>query len=167
MPCLGVHFSLTDTEADHLRSLGDEQQRLEYVIEVLEGLYFDDRLVELARTGTAWDALHRVLSGGDLTWAGGDYPLNHVILGGELLFTDPDSFLSLKDPDQVRAIAAALPAITEDEFRRRYFALDPDSYGSPLTEDDLAFTWLRFQDVRNFYMKAAAEGRHVLFTADQ
>ena len=111
--------------------------------------------------------MHRVLADGHLSWDGGKYPLNHAVLAGELLYTQTDYIISLKSPEQVRDIAVALPAITEEAFRERYFTIDAESYGSPLTEQDLAYTWEWFQGVRRLYRRAASEGRHVLFTADQ
>jgi hypothetical protein len=36
-----------------------------------------------------------------------------------------------------------------------------------LTEEDLVYTWQWFKTVRNFWLRAAEEGRYVLFTADQ
>jgi hypothetical protein len=75
--------------------------------------------------------------------------------------------MSLKSPDEVRHIAAALPGITEAEFRRRYFAIDPGVYGFPVDERDFRYTWDWFQDVRRLYTKAASEGRYVLFLASQ
>ena len=50
---------------------------------------------------------------------------------------------------------------------RRYFAIDPESYGCPVNEEDFAYTWHWFQNVRQLYTTAAAENRYVLFTADQ
>jgi hypothetical protein len=102
-----------------------------------------------------------------LTWDGGEYPLNHVVLAGELLYTEPDYIMSLKSPEQVRDIAAALLGITEAKFRRRYFAIDPAAYGCPVNEEDFSYTWGWFQDIRRLYTRAAAEHRYVLFTADQ
>ena len=64
-------------------------------------------------------------------------------------------------------MAAALPTITEAEFRRRCFAIDTDSCGCLLTEEDFGYTWEWFQGVRELYQRAASEGRFVLFTADQ
>jgi hypothetical protein len=75
--------------------------------------------------------------------------------------------MSLKTPKQVRDIAAALPSITEEDFRRRYFAIDAKSYGVPLSDEDFRYTWDWFQGVRDLYSRAAQEGRCVLFTADQ
>ena len=90
-----------------------------------------------------------------------------MILAGELLYTESDYIMSLKSPAQVKDIAAALATVTEATFRERYFSIDPDSYGTELSEEDLAYTWEWFQSVRDLYLRAAAEGRYVLFTADQ
>jgi len=167
MSCLGVHFALTDKEAAHLRSFTDEQARLDHLQEVIEETYFGDHPDLKAESDKAWDAMHRTLTDGQLTWDGGEYPLSHVVLAGELLYTDADYIMSLKTPRQVRDIAAALPTVTEADFRRRYFALDAKSYGFPLTEEDFRYTWNWFQGVRDLYSRAAKEGRFVLFTADQ
>jgi len=104
---------------------------------------------------------------GEISWDGGDYPLNHTVLAGELLYTDSDYIISLKTPEQVRDIAAALSSITETEFRRRYDAIDPKSYGLPLTDEDFRYTWDWFQGVRDLSSRAAQAVRFVLFTADQ
>ena len=167
MSCLGVHFAVTKDEAAHLRSLPDEQARLDHLQEVIETHYFTEQPDFKAESDKSWDAMHRTLADGQLSWDGGKYPLGHVVLAGELLYTESDYIISLKMPQQVRDIAAALPAITEAEFRRRYFAIDADSYGCPLTEEDFGYTWEYFQSVRELYQRAAAADRFVLFTADQ
>ena len=167
MSCLGVHFALKADEVAQLQSLTDEQARVEHLQEVIEEQYLGDEKQFAAESDKAWDAMHRVLADGQLTWDGGVYPLNHTVLAGELLYTDSDYIMSLKSLQQVRDIAAALPAITEAEFRRRYFAIDAKSYGFPLTDEDFRYTWDCFQGVRDFYTRAAKEGRFVLFTADQ
>ncbi len=167
MSCLGVHFALTDAEVETLRALPDEQLRLEHLEEVIEKEYFANRSEYLAQSDKAWDAMHRALADGELTWDGGEYPLNHVVLGGELIYTKDDYIMSLKSPEQVRDVARVLPAFTEEEFRRRYYAINKDSYGFPLSEDDFGYTWAWFQGVRDLFLKAAAENRYILFTADQ
>ena len=112
--------------------------------------------------------MHRTLADGQLSWDGGEYPLeSRRSCRRVALHRVRDYIISLKTPQQVRDIAAALPAITEAEFRRRYFAIDADSYGCPLTEEDFGYTWEYFQSVRELYQRAATEGRFVLFTADQ
>lgn len=167
MACRGVFFAMTEDEVACLRSQPSERDRLDYLVEHIEESYFADHEEYLAESDKAWDAMHRCLADGELTWDGGDYPLNHVVLAGELLYTKPDYIMSLKSPEQVRKIAAALPAVAESEFRRRYFAIDPESYGCPVDETDFGYTWEWFQNVRRLYGLAAAEGRHVLFTASQ
>ena len=167
MGCLGVHFALTEKEVAELRSLPDEQGRLDHLKEIIEEAYFNDYPDLKAESDKSWDAMHRALADGQLTWDGGRYPLNHVVLAGELLYTESDYIMSLKTPQQVRDIAAALPAISEAEFRERYFAIDAASYGFPLSEEDFGYTWDWFRGVRELYGRAAREGRYVLFTADQ
>jgi hypothetical protein len=167
MSFLGVHFALTEKEAEHFRSLDDEQGRLSHLQEVIEEQYLSHAKQFSAESDKSWDAMHRALADGQLSWDGGDYPLNHVVLAGELLYTDSDYIMSLKTPQQVRDIAAALPAVTEAEFRRRYFAIDAKIYSTPLSEEDFGYTWEWFQGVRELYIRAAKEGRFVLFTADQ
>lgn len=167
MSCLGVHFALTLDEVVLLRELDDEQARLQYLQEVLEETYFGDHPEFKAESDKSWDAMHRTLADGHLTWDGGEYPLNHVVLAGELLYTESDYIMSLKSLQQVRDIASALPAITEDEFRQRYFAIDVESYDTDLTDEDFEYTWDWFQGVRALYLRAAQEQRYVLFSADQ
>jgi len=167
MGCRGVHFALTEKEVAHLRSLDDEQERLEHLNEVIETEYFNSFNEYLAESDKAWDAMHRALADGQLTWDGGKYPLNHVVLGGELLYTEDDYIISLKSPKQVKDIADSLSKITEEEFRKRYFSIDADDYGFPLTEEDFDYTWQWLHSVMSLYLKAAKEGRYVLFTVDQ
>ena len=167
MSCLGVHFALTEKEAALLSLLGDNRARLNHLQEVIEAAYFDQQPEYKAESDKSWDAMHRALAGGQLTWTCGDYPLNHTVLAGELLYTDSDYVMSLKTPQQVRDIAAALPGITEADFRRLYFAIDAKNYGFPLSDQDFRYTWNWFQGVRELYIKAAEGGRFVLFTADQ
>lgn len=167
MSCLGGHFALTNEEAEKLLEMDDEDDCLEYLQEVIEEMYFKQFPSWKAESDKAWDAMHRTLADGYLTWKGGSYPLNHTVLAGELLYTERDYIMSLKDPSEVRDIAAALSEIAEEEFRRRYFQIDAKDYGFSLSEEDFAYTWEWFQGVRDLYARAAKEGRYVLFTADQ
>ena len=167
MSCLGVHFALTDEEVEKLKGMSDEQDRLEYLTEEIEEQYLEGNKKFAAESDKSWDAMHRVLADGELTWEGGEYPLNHTVLAGELLYTDDDYIMSLKTPTQVKDIDKALDAITEHEFKQKYFSIDSKSYGFELTNEDFEYTWDWFQNVRQFYSRAAADSRYVLFTADQ
>ena len=167
MACLGVHFAITEKEVDYLRSIDDQQARLEHLQEEIETRYFDEYPDLKAESDKAWDAMHRTLADGQLSWDSGEYPLNHAVLAGELLYTESDYIMSLKTPEQVRDIAAALCRISEIEFRNRYFAIDQESYGFQTTEEDFNYTWDKFRCVRDLYQRAATEGLFVVFTADQ
>ena len=158
MGCLGVHFALTAEEVAQLRSFDDEQERLSHLQEVIEEHYCENEQQFSAESDKAWDAMHRVLADGELTWEGGRYPLNHVVLAGELLYTEADYIMSLKTPEQVRDAAAALPEISEAEFRRRWFATDAKSYDISLTKARRQYTWHWFQEVRNLF-RACREAR--------
>jgi hypothetical protein len=167
MACRGVHFAITFEEAERLRSIKDEEERLNHFHEVIDKFYFYEQPELKAASDKAWDAMHRVLTDGQLDWDNGFYPLNHVVLGGESLYTGDHYIMSLKTPEQVRDIAEALSVITEQEFHRRYFAMDQESYEYPLSEEDYQYTWGWFQNVRDLYQRAARDGRCVLFEVDQ
>ncbi|MFT4172797.1 MAG: YfbM family protein [Rhodocyclaceae bacterium] len=167
MSCLGVHFALTDQDVATLRAFDHEHERLEHLQEDIEERYMADDDGYAAESDKAWDAMHRLLADGTLAPNGGAYPLNHAVLGGESLYSDVDYIMSLKTPAQVQAISAALAAMTETEFRRRYDGIDADSYDSALSDEDFEYTWEWFQSVRDLYARAATEGRYVLFTVDQ
>jgi hypothetical protein len=158
MSCLGVHFALTEEDVAALRAIADEQERLSFLQEDIEERYLAKPATYAAESDKSWDAMHRVLSDGQLTWNGGTYPLNHAVLAGELLYTDSDYIMTLKSPDQVRDIAGGVRSMTEAQFRVRYDAIDRGSYGSELSDEDFNYTWQWFQGVRELYERAANEG---------
>jgi hypothetical protein len=168
MGCLGLHTALNAETVNRLRAFPTDVERLEYFRDDIEDAYFTNHPEWIAETDKAWDAIHRALTDGKLGWDNGNYPLNHVILGGELLYTADDFIMSLKTPDQVRDISTALKEVTQDRFRKGYDAIDAESYYALIaSNDDYEYTWTWFQSLREFYDRAAKAGRHVLFTADQ
>lgn len=167
MGCLGVHFALTAEDVAALEALEDEQERLEFLQEELEERYMAEPKTYAAESDKSWDAMHCALSDGQLSWDGGDYPLNHTVLAGKLLYSEDDYIMSLKTPEQVQAIATALERLTEAQFRERYNKIERESYDGEISDEDFEYTWSCLQDVRNLYKIAAAEKRFVLFTADQ
>jgi Domain of unknown function (DUF1877) len=166
MGCLGVHFSLDAEEVAALQSV-DEDDRVEFAQENFEeNLWSRDKL-RGQQTDKAWDAIHRALTDGEMEWSNGTYPLNHVILGGELLYDGSDYILSLKSPEEVRDIAAALSDFSRERLRAGYDKIDPKAWGYHTGDEDFEYTWHWFKELISFYQRAAAEGRAVLFTADQ
>lgn len=167
MGCLGVHFALEKSEVVTLRAKDNDESRLDYLQDELEESYFESAPDLIAQTDKAWDAIHRTLTDGTIGWSNGTYPLSHAVLGGEVLYGHDDYIMSLKTPEQVRDVAQALRDITEDTFRAGYFRIDPEDYGFQVDPDDFAYTWHWFTVMREFYYRAAASGRYVLFTANQ
>ena len=169
MSCLGVLFALDRWQADALRAV-PRPGVPDYISEELEEDFFERRRDDLAELDKSWDAMHRALTGGHLRY-GGTRPLCGVILGGEVLYGsltgETDYIAVLKHPDKVKKTLAAMEAMTEDVFRRRYFSIKEDEYGFPPDEEDFQYTWAYFRAILPFWQRAAAAGKYVLFTADQ
>jgi hypothetical protein len=146
--------------------MSDDQKRLQFIQEQIEEEYFKHQREWLAETDKAWDWIHRVLTDGELDWNNGTYPLNHVVMGGESLNSESDYIISLKTPKQVADAATELCKITEAKFRERFFELDAFEIEHSY-EEDFEYTWQWFQSLREFWLRAALEGRYVLFTVDQ
>ncbi len=165
MSCLGVHIALDEQQANALIA-GTEQERLELLAE-LELRLFEQQPDYVAETDKSWDALHRALSDGLLTYDGGAYPLNHVVLGGRVLYTQDDFIVSYKTPQQAKDIAAALEELTPERFKELYWRIDARDYDGEMSEEDFEYTSGWFQGVRELYRHAAEADLAVVFTADQ
>lgn len=163
---LGVFFALTSEELQALEACTSDEERRDLLSSEIEPRYFENERLFMAETDKAWEAIHRVLADGELEPDAGPYPLNHVVLGGRQLYSDADYIISLKTAAQVAEIARTLEAIDEAEFRRRYGALDASAYLEK-SEEDLEYSVEWFDVTRDFYRRAAASGRPVVFTADQ
>jgi hypothetical protein len=180
MGCLGRHLALTDEQVAHLRRVGDWENATD---EELEDI--DERLWEAVQeieerlppryyfdTDKAWDNIHRVLTldntaNGMVSPSAGTRPLNLVVFGGEDLCLDDDNppyAIYLIEPDEVAEVASALQAIDEEWFRKRFFSLDPPRCDYDIDEDELRYAWSNFRGLPDFFARAAAEGRAVLFT---
>jgi len=167
MACLGVLFSIDQPTVNLIKQLSSEEERIDYIKEVIEEDYFENQSQWIAELDKSWDALHRSLTDGQIAWDNGEYPLNHVIFGGEILCANGDYIIVLKTNEQVAEIAKAVSKLTRKELRERYFLLDPDEYDDAVTENDFDYTWQLFADSKAFWQKAADENRSVLFTVDQ
>jgi hypothetical protein len=166
MGCRGVHFSLDEEQVSALKAT-PEDQRVEHVQEEIEEKLWSADRSRGEETDKAWDAIHRALTDGDLRYDNGEYPLSHVVLGGEPLYSGEDYIISLKTPAQVRDVAAALKDVTREMLRRGYDRIDPASYQGEICEEDFEYTWSWLRGLTDFYRRAAGKGRSVIFTVDQ
>jgi hypothetical protein len=167
MACRGVHFALTEDEVLDLRSQPTDSMRLELLQEEIEERYFGESPEMKAETDKAWDAMHRALTDGHLHYDNGSYPLNHVVMGGEPIYFEDNYIMSLKTPEQVRDVAAAIKLVTKQQLREGCNRIDPAEYGFPLSEDDFEYTWHWWVSLIDFFTLAAVKGRYILFTVDQ
>lgn len=168
MSCLGVLFSLTPEEESALLCLqGDDDALRCYVQETLEPAKLEpDDPADACDLGKAWDALHRCLGAGPLVMIRRRSPGVLAILGGRSLHRAEHYIITLKSSPQATRIASHLAAIAPDELRRRFNRL-PSDYGGPADENDRESTVEAFVAMREFYNRAAAANRAVIFTADQ
>jgi hypothetical protein len=88
--------------------------------------------------------------------------LASVVLGWECVCeTDGGDYLYLKRPDEVAEIHAALREIDQAELRRRFDAAR--AAGEEMDEGDFEYAAGYFEDMKEFYKKAAGAGLAVLF----
>ncbi|XVU20799.1 DUF1877 family protein [Actinoplanes sp. CA-054009] len=164
MGCRGVLFALTGAQDEALGATADDDEVIEFVMEV-EGAWEQEWLCEVDKS---WDAMHRCLSDGTLRLGRrtGE-PLELALLGGGHHHEGGDYIVAHVLAGQVPAVAAALEAVDQGWLRERYDRIDPAGYQGVLDDDDFAYTWAHLTDVRDFYRRAAAAGRSVIFTVDQ
>jgi hypothetical protein len=173
MSCLGVHFAISEQEMEQFFGLSGKPEALWDLMHRIEEKRDQENLQE---TGIAWDVIHRCLTG-DNTPASvniscGAYPLKKCVLGGIHIFPpneagDWDYLMCLVRPTEVRDVSTALVPLDKEWLRRRYFGLDWEAIGYEFGEDDFAYHWNTFEQLKTFFEKAAKNGRAVLFTASQ
>ena len=164
MACRGVHFAITADDLAALRLADSDEAVMEVIRSVeLRGEKDDGFICE---TDKAWDAIHRCLTDGSLTFEGGSNPLQLCILGGEQLHQGDKYIVALIEHDRLRQFADALAAVTPKIISEGYWAIG-DDYQEPKTNEDCQYTWDWFSDLPSFFDRAEKAGRHVIFTVDQ
>ncbi|GAB2657488.1 YfbM family protein [Prescottella soli] len=163
MTARAVLFALDADEAERLLACRDDDERNQLVGEI-EERWEEDHLCELDKS---WDAMHRCFTDGDLAFDNGDFPLSHVILGGEPLHDGDDYLVCHVTAEQVREVAAALEPLDGQWLRDRFATLTFVDYEGTGDADDIAYTAAFLPDLKDFYRTAAQNGRAVIFTVDQ
>ena len=160
----GYHIALTREHAKSLFGL-KEDQALRKFLEDLRRRPDMQKSGRVLETVSIWDPIHRCLTEGELDPTGGDFPLNHAVLGGKQLHNGGDYTAVLVRPDMTRFIADALGELEEEELRKKFFSLKPVSYQGPIDEKHFMEMWLKLQDLRVFFEAAADNLEAVVFTA--
>lgn len=163
MGCLGGFRAITKETLENLRAVPRADRVPDYLDEMDTVDSFD--------VDKAWDAMHRALCGSELKFGNNPAPGCWVVLGGEVLRGDreeeDDYLVILKTPEQVREVSRFLQGLTEEAFRKLYFAIDPEEYDYPMDEEDFGYTWGYLSGSRPFWHSAAEKGLWVLFDVDQ
>lgn len=114
--------------------------------------------------GSSWDPIHRSLTEGTLEYDGGEFPLDHCVLGGRRLHKGEDFEAILIRPDIVPHVSQGLHNLKRAEFTEKYMALEPDEYGKQPTEPEADETWAMLKLIRQLFEDASNEHAAVLFT---
>src|SRR5262245_21860578 len=168
MACRAGHFALTAEQASRFMAIpsANDELLMAFVEEIEEGPDGEGWDAEwVQETDKAWDAIHRCLTDGTLEH--GDSPFHMCILGPVNLHVGDDYIVSFLDPQEVKEVATAIKDIDRQWLRRKYDAIDAESYQGELSDGDFEYTCGWFQPLRDFYQKAAAADRAMLFTVDQ
>lgn len=157
MTMRGLHLAIDDAAARRLLAAdGDEA-----VASLLEE--FEETAAEAHSFASdkAWDAIHRSMVGG--SWDEEGQPPLSLVVGGRLL-TRTTAFVALIEPQQVAEVAVALASADEQWLRARYFANEFPGYRQGQSEADFDYTWSCFDGLPEFFRRAAAERRWVVFS---
>ena len=176
---LGVHFAITDEQRKALENAASDEDRIDYIKEVIEEEWDEEYTVE---SDKAWDTIHRSLGEmpPGIEWLYpvreelgpfalpdnyGEYPLKICILGGKkLVEEDGNYFIRLIEPHEISDLVPALNEIDIVELSKRYFKHCKDVWPE-FGQEDFEYTWEYFVAVREFFQKMEGNGRSVIFTA--
>jgi hypothetical protein len=160
----GYHIALAREHAKTLFGLKDDAALRKFLDELRArpDMKKSGRLLD---SGVLWDPIHRCLTEGEVDPAGGDFPLNHAVLGGKQLLKGTDYTAVLVRPDMTRFIADGLAELDEEEMRTKFFALKGGTYMQPVDEKHFMQMWLMLQDLRVFFEAATENLEAVVFTA--
>lgn len=160
-----VFFILAPDELKRLRSAKGDPSRRSIVADIEEAAapeaccavdkawYYINSCVKSPRFPVAHEAARLAVSGGRQLHRGSGYVINLVT------------------ESQVEAVADALEAIGEDEFRAVFhaeetFAFNRQHFGYTPDEEKRRYCWTWFQRLGPFFRVAARTGRPVIFTVD-
>ena len=151
MQSRGLHLALSARERADLLAAPDDEVRLAF-LDATAAQKWDG---PEALVTDAWRALEACLGAGPP-------PLDLALLGGRRLGDDDRAVLRLIEPADVVELAAALAPIDRVQLLVRYLkhagGATPD-YG----EEAFERAWARFQYLRDFFNRSAAQGQAAVF----
>jgi Domain of unknown function (DUF1877) len=173
MACRGWYTALLPQEASTLLECGDVDRRVEFIDSLYVSAEADKRLQSVDKS---WDAMHRCLCDGWLDHEHGEEARRACVIGGRQLSDRADWIISYVEPVLVKCVADAIGDITRSWFQLQYseFGRNPpgpraNRYFVELVdpEADFEYTWEYFEQVREFYKRAAKRRLATVFIVDQ
>ena len=164
MTARGVLFAITADDLGALDAADDAEERVEYIVEVIEQRWEAGFVLEVDK---AWDALHRCFADGRLEQGAGEFPLNAAVLGREALDAGADYFVGLTRAPDVPFVATAVEGIDGNWIADAYRMKVPADYAPEYGDEDLEYTVHWFGGLPAFWQSAAEAGRSVIFTVDR
>jgi hypothetical protein len=163
----GYHFPISEPVAKKLLGSRDENEILDMVSDLLEGMW-EDRPDDVCGGYKEWDQLLLCLTNGTFDPGGGTYPLNHCFFGGRLLVSE-GSIVNVVTPHVAGDIAASLPSLDQNVFSQRFSAFFAKQYEGKeqLLKKDCGERYENLQQLQDFYRKVAAQGLGVVFYTDE
>jgi len=160
----GYHVALGREHAKQLFTLKDDDSLRKFVegLKNSKEIRSSGRLVDVQ---THWAAIHCCLTEGELDPAGGEFPWNHVILGGKALHRGNDYLAVVVRPDMTKFIAEALGDLKQADFRAKFDAYRKDAPESARNKEFVE-VWRTLQELRVLFEDAATNMEAVLFTAE-
>lgn len=159
MACRGIYLIIDDAQREAILTGANSAARRDLVNALEAELLPGPLALEL---DLAWEAMHRCLTDGTLR--DGEGPLSLFVLGGDRVDVGRAHIARIVSPTQARAATDASHDVTQSQFRNAYFALRA-RVDYAINETDFQYTWSAFLDARDFFPRAAAMNRWVLFTA--
>jgi hypothetical protein len=158
----GFYLALARDHAKRLFSIKEDAELAKFMQELKTSAEMkkSGRALDI---GPAWDPLHRIMTDGELDPGGGDFPGNHVVLGGKQLHHGSDFSTIVIRPDMVPFVSEALNDLKQLEVREKFNALPP-SYTKPRGDKEFTEVWLAVKQLRTFFDAAAENLEAVVFT---
>ena len=121
MSGIGVFFALDDETTEKLRKMRSREKRVDFVTDDIENLYFEEHAEFVLDTDHWWAEINIVLTEGTFKIGEGSHALGLAVFDGKQLGLPDEYILSLKTPDQVTEISAALDKVKKADFRECFF----------------------------------------------
>lgn len=186
MSCLGIHYAVEPEVARRLLAAAGEAEWGELLDELDEawGGREDDPWTR--QMGSAWDAIHRVLTDGTLKPGIG--PLARFVLGGRFVGEARGQCIFVVSPEESKESEVAAAGIDEAWFRERFFRMLPRKLDRlslkcfwgwlrdelslrtpswPVDEESFRDAWGWFQGMPEFFGRAGDAGRWVVVCVSQ